>query len=110
MSTLRYHLRLYLVRHGESTNNALTRLQGYEAYMLSRSNDPLLSPTGLTQAEEVAPLVARLLDQDRAQLATDGADAPCTTAWRSAPCGGPCERAAHRPGPGHGAHRAHGHL
>lgn len=77
MSTLRYHLRLYLVRHGESTNNALTRLQGYEAYMLSRSNDPLLSPTGLTQAEKVAPLVARLLDQDRAQLlAADGADAP----------------------------------
>jgi broad specificity phosphatase PhoE len=81
MSTLRYHLRLYLVRHGESTNNALTRTQGYEAYMLSRSNDPLLSDTGLTQAQAAAPHVARLLAADRAQiLAADGlTDGPTDT-------------------------------
>jgi len=72
MSTLRYHLRLYLVRHGESTNNALTRTQGYEAYMLSRSNDPLLSETGLAQARQVGPFVAKLLRADQEQALAFG--------------------------------------
>ncbi len=72
MSTLRYHLRLYLVRHGESTNNALTRAQGYEAYMRSRSNDPLLSAIGLAQAQQVGPFVAKLLRADQEQALAFG--------------------------------------
>ena len=52
-------MQLYLVRHGESSNNALgTEDASYDEYMATRSPDPVLTRTGERQAELVAAHLA----------------------------------------------------
>lgn len=52
-------LKLYFIRHGQSTNNVAYEKEGYEGYFNSRRSDPDLTPIG----EEQARIVAEFLNQ-----------------------------------------------
>lgn len=49
-------LRIYLVRHAESTNNIICHDHIGE-YESMRNHDPLLSPTGHEQAQQLAQYI-----------------------------------------------------
>jgi 2,3-bisphosphoglycerate-dependent phosphoglycerate mutase len=52
-------MQLYIIRHGESANNALgTEDASYDEYMATRSPDPVLTQTGERQAELVGSHLA----------------------------------------------------
>ncbi len=52
-------MQLYIIRHGESANNALgTEETNFDAYMASRSPDPVLTPVGERQAKLVSVYLA----------------------------------------------------
>jgi len=54
-------MRLYLIRHGQSTNNAIAHLPTQEI-RLKRSHDPLLTETGQQQAQHLADFLATMVD------------------------------------------------
>lgn len=54
-------MRLYLIRHGQSTNNALGHLSEQEI-QLQRSHDPHLTEIGVQQAQRVADFLASGID------------------------------------------------
>ncbi len=57
-------LKLYFIRHGQSTNNVIYDDVGRENYLVHRSLDPDLTSVGQQQAELVADLVARPVSKD----------------------------------------------
>jgi broad specificity phosphatase PhoE len=52
-------LELYFIRHGQSTNNVILDDPDHGEYLLERSTDPELTPTGEQQAHLVAEYLAR---------------------------------------------------
>lgn len=51
-------MRLFIIRHAESANNALAGSVDYDGYMTRRSDDPPLTDLGERQAERLAEHVA----------------------------------------------------
>lgn len=51
-------MRLYIIRHGESANNALASVRDYDEYMTTRSPDPPLTDVGRIQADRIAAHLA----------------------------------------------------
>lgn len=55
---LHLSLRVTLVRHGESANNSLGQQADFDRYMLDRVADPVLTETGVQQAQLAADYLA----------------------------------------------------
>lgn len=66
-------MKLYIVRHGQSTNNFLAEQTNYEEYMLKRDPDPPLTDLGFKQADRVAQY---LCDKEPLQRANDSSRSP----------------------------------
>ena len=53
---------LYIIRHGQSTNNVIEEVPGYES---QRVSDPPLTELGKQQAEKVAEFISTTANPDQ---------------------------------------------